>query len=150
MVLSTTWRKGIFGCRVASPKLRGHLPCMRTNLFYVIIFSLWKDSIALNCLANQEKSLLKKQKSLLLPFFLFSRAFWSFPHAFDFFIIFYIWSSTKLFLILHDNKIKTILKILNCPLMLVLKILLLIVFWYFHYAFEMQKKKFTPDQFDND
>jgi len=33
--------------------------------------------------------------------------------------------------------------------MLVLKILLLILFWYFHYAFEMQKKKFAPEQFDN-
>ena len=53
-------------------------------LCYYFLF-LWKDSIAL---LIKKKPFKKKTKKSLVAIFLFSRAFWSFPHAFDFLLYF--------------------------------------------------------------
>jgi len=88
-------------------------------------------------------------KKFLEANFNFQWHFGRFYCTFDF-LIFYIYPNTKLFLILHNNNEKPILKVQNCHLMLLLKCLLLKDFQSFHRAFEMRRDIIFSNQFKND
>jgi hypothetical protein len=121
--LTTQW-KGIFGHHEAShmlSKMRRHLPC--TNecptpanyiLFIFISFFIKRLNWSSADMVITKKIIMKKHKKILRPFLIIFNFCWNFGHFtvhFVFIIFFYASSNAKLPLILHDNYIKTIMKI---------------------------------------